>query len=82
MRHDDIHFIHDPTEGGLATGLSEIARAVDVGLIIEEEAIPFFPKCRTLCRHYGLNPLGLPSIEVFVYHIQETAQSSVYIERQ
>ncbi len=59
VRYGDIHSMHDPTEGGLATGFLEIARAADVGLIVEEECIPVFPECQTLCRHYGLDPLGL-----------------------
>jgi hydrogenase maturation factor len=58
-RYGDIHSMHDPTEGGLATGLSEVARAADVGLIVEEDCIPVFPECQTLCMHYGLDPLGL-----------------------
>jgi hydrogenase maturation factor len=57
--HGEIHSMHDPTEGGLATGLFEIAAAADTGLIVEEECIPVFPECQTLCRHYGLDPLGL-----------------------
>lgn len=59
VRYGDIHSMHDPTEEGLATGLLEIACAADVGLIVEEECIPVFPECQTLCRHYGLDPLGL-----------------------
>ncbi|MFA6053867.1 MAG: AIR synthase-related protein, partial [Thermodesulfovibrionales bacterium] len=59
VRYGDIHSMHDPTEGGLATGLFEVATAADVGLIVEEECIPVFPECQTLCRHYGLDPLGL-----------------------
>lgn len=59
VRHGDIHSMHDPTEGGLATGLLEIARAADVGLIVEADRIPVFPECQTLCAHYGLDPLGL-----------------------
>jgi hydrogenase maturation factor len=58
-RYGDIHSMHDPTEGGLATGLVEVASAADAGLIVEEECIPVFPECQTLCRHYGLDPLGL-----------------------
>jgi hydrogenase maturation factor len=58
-RYGDIHSMHDPTEGGLATGLFELASAADVGLIVEEKCIPVFPECQTLCRHYGLDPLGL-----------------------
>ncbi len=57
--YGEIHSMHDPTEGGLATGLFEIAIAADAGLIVEEDCIPVFPECQTLCRHYGLDPLGL-----------------------
>jgi hydrogenase maturation factor len=58
-RYGEIHSMHDPTEGGVATGLYEVARAADVGLIVEEECIPVYPECQTLCMHYGLAPLGL-----------------------
>ncbi|MCK5426203.1 MAG: AIR synthase family protein [Thermodesulfovibrionia bacterium] len=58
-RYGDIHSMHDPTEGGLATGLYEIACAADVGLFVEEERIPVFSECKSLCRHFGLDPLGL-----------------------
>ncbi|HAM52168.1 MAG TPA: hydrogenase expression/formation protein, partial [Nitrospiraceae bacterium] len=44
-RYGEIHSMHDPTEGGLATGLFELASAADVGLIVEEERIPVFPEC-------------------------------------
>jgi hydrogenase maturation factor len=59
VRHGEIHSMHDPTEGGLATGLFEVASAADVGVIIDEECIPVFPECQALCKHYGLDPLGL-----------------------
>jgi hydrogenase expression/formation protein HypE len=59
LRHGEIHSMHDPTEGGLATGLFEVATAADVGLIVEEECIPVFSECQALCSHYRLNPLGL-----------------------
>jgi hydrogenase maturation factor len=51
--------MHDPTEGGLTTGLLELAEAARVGLEIEETAIPVLPETQTLCRRLGLNPLGL-----------------------
>jgi hydrogenase maturation factor len=59
IAHGEIHSMHDPTEGGLATGLFEVASAADVGLIVEEECIAVLPECGILCRHYGLDPLGL-----------------------
>ena len=51
--------MHDPTEGGLATGLWEVARAAGVGLYIDREAIPVLDECRVLCEALALDPLGL-----------------------
>jgi len=53
------HALHDPTEGGLATGLHELADAAGLGIEVEADAITLFPETEALCRHYGLNPLGL-----------------------
>jgi hydrogenase maturation factor len=51
--------MHDPTEGGLANALHEVAAAADVGLVVDEDRIPILDDCRILCRHFGLDPLGL-----------------------
>jgi hydrogenase maturation factor len=51
--------MHDPTEGGLATGLWELAEAAGVGLAVEEDAIPVLPETQALCARLGLDPLGL-----------------------
>jgi hydrogenase maturation factor len=55
----EVHAMHDPTEGGLATGLREMANAAGVGLALESERIPVLPECREFCRALGLDPLGL-----------------------
>ncbi|MDP3046356.1 MAG: AIR synthase-related protein, partial [Chloroflexota bacterium] len=54
-----IHAMHDPTEGGLATGLWELAWAANLGLVVERERIAVLPECARLCAEYGLDPLGL-----------------------
>ncbi len=54
-----VHSMHDPTEGGVATALHEVARAARVGLIIESEALPIFPETQRFCDYYHLDPLGL-----------------------
>ena len=54
-----VHAMHDPTEGGLATGLLELALAGGVGLEVDGDAIPVLPECMALCRALGLDPLGL-----------------------
>ncbi len=55
----EVHAFHDPTEGGLATGLWELATASDVGIVVRRSAIPIFPETRQLCELFGLDPLGL-----------------------
>ena len=52
-----VHALHDPTEGGIATGLAELASAAGVGLSIDE--IPVLPECAELCERFQLDPLGL-----------------------
>ncbi len=54
-----INSMHDPTEGGLATGLLEMAKSADVGLIVDAKKIPILPECRTFCDALGLDPMGL-----------------------
>ncbi|NOY61356.1 MAG: hydrogenase expression/formation protein, partial [Calditrichaeota bacterium] len=54
-----VHAMHDPTEGGLATALHELAHAAGLGILIEYSRIPFSREGKELCEHFGLNPLGL-----------------------
>jgi hydrogenase maturation factor len=50
--------MHDPTEGGLATGLRELAGASGVGLRVHREHIPILEAGAALCTAFGLDPLG------------------------
>lgn len=54
-----VHAMHDPTEGGLATGLLEMAMAADVGVLVDGNRVPTLPECAELCRALDLDPLGL-----------------------
>lgn len=58
-RSCEVHCMHDPTEGGLRTGLWELAYASGVGIRIEKERILVLPETETICKFYGLDPLGL-----------------------
>ena len=53
-----VHSMHDPTEGGIATALVELAEAAGVGLRIDAERIVRLPEGVELCRAFGLDPLG------------------------
>ena len=53
------HAMHDPTEGGLATGLWELAHASGKRLLVDPEAIHVYPETASFCRALGLDPMGL-----------------------
>ncbi len=50
--------LHDPTEGGLAAGLAELAQASGVALRVEAERVLWFEPGRVLCRAVGADPWG------------------------
>ena len=53
-----VSAMHDPTEGGVATGLAELAAAAGLGLHVALDAIPVSPLAARLCAAFGLDPLG------------------------
>jgi hydrogenase expression/formation protein HypE len=55
----DLHWMRDPTRGGLATSLNELARDCGLGVIVDEEAIPVRDEVRGACELLGLDPLHI-----------------------
>lgn len=53
----DVHCLRDPTRGGLASVLNEIAAAAGVGIAADEAAVPVDPAVATACEILGLDPL-------------------------
>jgi hydrogenase maturation factor len=54
----EVHAMHDPTEGGLATGLWELAQSSRTALEVQKSTIQVLPEGQILCEHYGLDPLA------------------------
>jgi hydrogenase expression/formation protein HypE len=52
-----IYCLRDPTRGGLATALNEIAQQSGVGMLIDESRIPVKPDVKAACEILGLDPL-------------------------
>jgi hydrogenase expression/formation protein HypE len=52
-----IHTLRDPTRGGLATTLNEIANQSGIAIEIDEDTIPIEPSVRTACELLGFDPL-------------------------
>lgn len=54
----DVHVLRDPTRGGLAAALNDIAQASRVGIRLREEAMPVRPEVRGACSLLGIDPLS------------------------
>ena len=59
LRPFAIHAAHDPTEGGIAQGLHELAACSGVAIEVDAAALPVREPTRRLCRALGIDPLGL-----------------------
>jgi hydrogenase maturation factor len=59
QRHGEIHAMHDPTEGGLASGLYELAKAGGVGLRIWRDKVPILEETRSFSEILGFDPFAL-----------------------
>lgn len=59
LPHPGVIALHDPTEGGVATALHELADAARCGLDIDISAIPILPETRELQTILNFDPLGL-----------------------
>jgi hydrogenase expression/formation protein HypE len=56
---EGVHCLKDPTRGGLATSLNEIALASEVAVALDERLIPVRPGVRGACEILGLDPLTI-----------------------
>jgi len=58
-RAGGVSALHDPTEGGLASAVRELAAASGLGAIIDRDSIPILPETEAITEALGLDPLGL-----------------------
>ena len=54
---DQVHVLRDPTRGGVATTLNEIARQSHVGIVLDEACLPVHPAVGAACELLGFDPL-------------------------
>jgi hydrogenase expression/formation protein HypE len=65
----EVHVLRDPTRGGLATTLNEIARQSDVCVEIEETCIPVDPAVEAACEMLGFDPLYIANEGKMVFFV-------------
>lgn len=63
---DNIHCLRDPTRGGVASTLNEIAQASNVGIELEETDLPIWNQVKGACEMLGLDPLCVANEGKFV----------------
>jgi len=73
----NVHAMHDPTEGGLARGLWELAEASQVTIEVDAESFPIVPEGKRLCQVFGLNPLGTISSGTLLICVAEEEADKV-----
>jgi hydrogenase expression/formation protein HypE len=54
-----VRWMRDPTRGGVATSLNELARDTGLGVVLEEDAVPVRDEVRGACELLGLDPLHI-----------------------
>jgi hydrogenase expression/formation protein HypE len=79
----EVHVLRDPTRGGVATALNEIASRSDVAVQLYEEKIPISAPVRAACEILGLDPLYVANEGTFIAVVPpEEAESALNVMRK
>ena len=74
---DAVHAMRDPTRGGLASTLNEIAAASRVGIEVDETILPVRPEVQSACELLGLDPVYVANEGKAVFFVASEAASRV-----
>jgi len=69
---DAVHTLRDPTRGGLASALNEIAAAAGVGIMLDETSLPIPGPVAAACEMLGFDPLYVANEGVLVAFVAES----------
>ncbi|MDB4271043.1 hydrogenase expression/formation protein HypE [bacterium] len=72
-----IHLLRDPTRGGLASILSEIAEEIEMGIQLKENRLPIEKQVAAACEILGLDPLYVANEGVFVVIVDKAIEAEV-----
>ena len=72
-----IRWMRDPTRGGVATALNELARDCGLGVVLHEETIPLRDSVRGACELLGLDPLHIANEGQFLAAVAPDAADAV-----
>jgi hydrogenase expression/formation protein HypE len=72
-----VHAMRDPTRGGLASTLNEIAQASGVGISIDERRLPVRTEVQSACELLGLDPVYVANEGKAVFFVAQDAAAQV-----
>ena len=72
-----IRLLKDPTRGGVATVLNEIAKATNLGITIKEAALPIKEQVKSACEILGLDPLYVANEGIFIAIVKEEVATNI-----
>lgn len=73
----EIHMMRDPTRGGVASTLNEIAMTAKIGILIEEEKIPISEEVNGACEILGLDPLYIANEGKLIAFVPENKSAKI-----
>lgn len=77
-----LRFLRDPTRGGVATVLNEIARQTRLGVNLEQSAIPVLEQVDSACEMLGLDPLYVANEGIFLAFVAADAADAALAQLQ
>ncbi len=75
--YPEVHMMRDPTRGGVAASLNEIACACRLGIELDESQLPIQPVVQSACEILGLDPLLVANEGKFLIFVPEEATERV-----
>ncbi|MCI2228243.1 hydrogenase expression/formation protein HypE [Polaribacter sp. MSW13] len=78
----DIHLVTDPTRGGVATVLNEIAKQINLGIEIFQKDFPIEQQVASACELLGLDPLYVANEGLFLSFVSENIAENLLQELQ
>jgi len=73
----EIHLFRDPTRGGVAATLNEIAGDIQKGIVLQDDKIPVLPQVKAACEILGLDPLYSANEGVFMAFVDKEIADDV-----
>lgn len=79
----EVHLLRDPTRGGVATVLNELARDTQLGIDLQEKGVPVLDEVSSACELLGLDPLYVANEGVFLAFVApEAAEAALEVLRE